>query len=824
MKNFDYTSLIFWLCFCTVLHSYSQRAVFGVVKDVYSFTPINLATITGSGGSVCISDRKGQFELTEFQGHTLQIHALGYLPKIVSVPTANTALNIVLEPENKPINSEGKYLIQRVIHSMKLEPITSFLKDYEWKGYQRLLLTATADSLATDSHAKKSNPNPIESAREQTYKGLINRQHLFMTEKITRYQSNGRSIVQTVEGLKMAGFKRPIYEYAGFEWHSYALTANPYHLFQNKYKSPLNPKNQESYTFSVQDTLQWNNHKIIALRFHPKPNEPKDACLEGVLFIDAENSELARVFLRVTGVIDIGIDHQCYWEPLLKHWIPLQNTLLIQKGKRQKPLQILGRTIEFDEEDKNDNRFTRAKTASDFSFLLLREHFFPIKKNTQELPFVDVQVLKEAESQPDAFWEQYRSSPLDFRDKNTYLALDSIATARKIEQKIRLGRKVFNGYFPIGLVDVDLRQLLTYNNYEGFRIGTGGITNELFSDKYRVESYGAFGLKDRRFKFSMGGAMRLEHIFNSWLGGAYTDDLREVASTLFITDKRSYSLFDTRPINLNTFYHWQNWKAYFETQCIPRVNTTIQASYSSITPFFDYQFDHNGKRYTQFNAALWSVACQWNPFSYLLETPYNRIEMARHYPRFTLQWTQTLPWADTEFIRFNKFDARIEYEFAHYDGAKTFVFIESGIANGDVPITHLYNATPNSLSRDKLLQRLTIAGNNSFETMYFNEFFSDRYVYLQWKYQLKRKPLFDGFEPVFVFAHRMAWGSLNHPEKHLDFPFQTMEKGYFESGVECNQLFKGFGLSFTYRYGPYSLPHFEDNLAIKFSFFLDIGI
>jgi hypothetical protein len=32
--------------------------------------------------------------------------------------------------------------------------------------------------------------------------------------------------------------------------------------------------------------------------------------------------------------------------------------------------------------------------------------------------------------------------------------------------------------------------------------------------------------------------------------------------------------------------------------------------------------------------------------------------------------------------------------------------------------------------------------------------------------------------------------------------YKTLNEGYFESGIELNQIFKGLGLTAFYRYGP----------------------
>ena len=60
--------------------------------------------------------------------------------------------------------------------------------------------------------------------------------------------------------------------------------------------------------------------------------------------------------------------------------------------------------------------------------------------------------------------------------------------------------------------------------------------------------------------------------------------------------------------------------------------------------------------------------------------------------------------------------------------------------------------------------------------------------------------------------------------KHLGLNFKSLEKGFFESGIEANKIYKGLGLTAFYRYGPNQLARFDDNLSIKISYFIDLGL
>ena len=90
--------------------------------------------------------------------------------------------------------------------------------------------------------------------------------------------------------------------------------------------------------------------------------------------------------------------------------------------------------------------------------------------------------------------------------------------------------------------------------------------------------------------------------------------------------------------------------------------------------------------------------------------------------------------------------------------------------------------------------------------------------FFQLKHYFNKLILAKHCKPTLVLGSKVAFGSLSNPEFHQGIQFKTMEKGFFESGLELQNIFKGFGLSAYYRYGPYQLARFEDNLAVKISF------
>jgi hypothetical protein len=424
---------------------------------------------------------------------------------------------------------------------------------------------------------------------------------------------------------------------------------------------------------------------------------------------------------------------------------------------------------------------------------------------------------------PSDYWNVFTKDTLDTRKIKTYTIIDSLSLSERIEHKIFLGRKIINGYFPVSIIDIDLRSIIKYNNFEGFRFGIGGITNNKLSTKYKIAFYGAYGLKDEKTKFGITPSYLLHEKSETWISASYSDDINEIAQTNFATDSRRFKIYDPRPFNITTFYNNKLSSVFIESKFLPKTTSYFALSQSQITPLFDYTFVNNGVTYYNYNITSFQIGLQWNPFSNYMQTPVGKIEMDKRHPKFSIQYTKTLPNILENDFDFSKIDFKTYYELPYLSGQKSAVLFQAGIAFGDVPITHLYSIQPNNLNRDAILQRITFAGKNSFETMYFNEFFSNKYASLHLKHTFNKIRFGYKINPEITVVTRMAFGGNNNNNQHLGITYKTMEKGFFESGIECNKLFKGFGLVAFYRYGPYQLARFEDNIALKISYYLDLG-
>ncbi|RZJ69384.1 DUF5686 family protein [Flavobacterium sp.] len=725
--------------------------------------------------------------------------------------------------------SDASGIVKKAIASKNANDPQQKLATFRINSYNKLLITANPDSIAgrVDSvFIGKRTPRKLFvkiDSSDYHFKKYIEKYHLFESEKVSRYDFAEQSLKENITGAKMGGFSQPVYEIMGVKLHSFSVYDEHYELLTTKYASPLAKDALRNFNYEFIENDSIDNRAVAKIRFKSK-RKLQGGGLYGYLFIDLENFAVAKAEFRFLGVLRLSVVHEFEFYDEQQLWMPSQTILKISKGKNNSNIKILGATLEFDPENQESRR---QKFASDRSYVLSQTWFsapeFDIAITRRHVA-VESEILVNAVKRDSTFWKQHRLVSPDARDLATYRALDSISRSEKIESRLRLARKFLNGYIPIGPIDLGLRYLATVNNYEGFRLGLGGITNDKFSSKYRLEGYAAYGTKDGRWKYSFGGAVRLGNYTGSWVGASYTDDLQEIASVIFATDKRPFKIYDARPINISTFYNHKTWRGYIETRIIPKTESVWQLTYSQIEPRFNYLFNYREKLYGNFNLTLASVGIQWNPFSNYMQTPVSRIETEKRFPKFTFQFTQAMPkFTDNDFS-FGKVDARVDYEKPFLDGQKFSALFQAGLAYGNIPLTHLYNMSPNNPVKDHIQQRLTFAGKNSFETMFYNEFFSSRYAMLQIKHSSPRFEISKKVRPFVTLVSRGAFGSMDNREQHIGFDYKTMDKGFFESGLELNQIYSGLGLAGFYRYGTYSLPNFEDNIAVKLTFTLNLGI
>jgi Family of unknown function (DUF5686) len=811
--------------------AFSQTKMQGQVIDFDTTVPMAFVKIKYNNQNVQ-SDWEGKFSLEINEDkNPIYFSYKGYSDKVFYKTTGSKSFLIKMVT-NKSLRKEEIFsenwvntIVKKVIENKSKNNPEKAIGSFQYKNYEHLLVSANADSISNkiDTIVKKrwfgKAIIKLDSSNYK-FKKLIQEQHLYQTEKVNLFQHNQSGNKETVLAARMAGFKKPLYEYLGLNLVSYSVYDNSIKILETPILNPISKFGRYKFVFKLIDTLQMQNRTIYRIYFQPK-NQNKNS-LRGLIYVDAQSFAIAKAFYRIYGMVNINALYTYHYHEDFAIWFPEKRKITVVKGNNHEDLNLLIGNIKFNS-SLNQNLNTN---ATDQVFLKLESTPFDIEWNKNvsfKLPQIKIDVPENSLSKPNTYWNNIRKDTVDFRKIKTYTNIDSLSVAEKIEEKLIVGRKIIKGFYPIKFIDIDLRSLVKYNNFEGFRLGVGCVTNHKLSDQYKISFFGAYGLKDEKIKFGITPSLHLDTATNTWISIGYTDDNQEIASTFFAIDSQAYKFYDSRPINISTFYDHKTFSAFIESRYIPKTSLYFGFSRTAIKPLFAYNFSAKDNLYKNYNISTLKFALQWNPFSSFMQTPSGRIEIDKKFPKIAIQLTQSIPNLMSDAFSFSKLDLRFIHEIPFLSGQKLSFMAQVGVANGDTPLTHLYSISPNNLPLEKPIDYISIAGENSFETMFYNEFFSSKFVSLQLKHSFDKVKLGYKLNPEIVLASRVAFGTMEKPEQHQNFNYKTLDKGFFESGVEINKIWKGFGLNCFYRYGANSLPKFSENISVKFSFILDLG-
>ncbi len=815
MRNF-----LFLFFYCIGFLAYSQVNIEGTVYDRETRTPLSFATVHINGNDYALSSVRGTFKIVSDTYPLLfSIHYPGYEKKTITISSsAIEKIEVLLTPlaENLETitldtpNTIARRIIKKAIQSKKENNPQKSVSQYSYKSYNKFKITE-------DNTAKVD----IRDTTAVDLEHIFNDAHSFLSEKVSLYRQDRTKNVkekQTVLATRMTGFKTPVYDILGITIQSHSLYEEIYTIFDNGYAGPLSKSALKNYHYKVLDTTQGSTPAYVIL-FQPKKSK-KTANLEGVLYLDTETLAIQKAIAEVRGELNILITHEFQYKPTVQKWFPIRQKVTIRPGSGKQKVSLFGGKIAV---GRLEHRKALPKEAQDF--LISETDYFDFQFNTN--PQVkhnqaSIEIDPEANARSEDYWNTYRTSAITQKDLNSFPVIDSIVKAQNIARRINVIKSFNLGYYPLSFFDLDLTYPIKYNNFEGLRLGIGGLTNEKLSKRFRIEGYGVYGFKDRTIKYGIGGGVLLNKTKGSWLNVNYTDDLKEVGSFAYLTDRRIYSLFEPRLVNIDFYYKHKTWSTSLQHRILPKLLSETQLSRSSITPTAGYSFLNAGITYTNYTTAEASIALRWSPFSDFLNTPDGMREIHDGFPKITLQYTRGIKGISKSDFSYSKMGVKIAYDIRRLDQSKTSFLLEGDIAIGTIPLTHLYHAYPNAPTKETVFQRFSVAGRRSFETMFFSEFFSDRLATLQIRHQLRPITITQWLKPEVVLISRYAIGDIRNTEQHQGISFNALDQGYQESGFEINKLLAGFGLSFTYRYGAYHLPNFEDNIAFKFTFYLKL--
>ncbi len=839
---------LYFILFFPIICS-AQQALSGTVKDSITLETLPFATILTNNNQGVTTDIDGNFYLnTKNNFNSITISYVGYKSKTITNINKKHIL-IALQPLQESIGdvviaakgiNPAIQIIKNTIAHKNQNDVQKALNSFKLKAYTKLLVTANPDSISTqiDTIYKVTNGKKTFAKLDSTnykFKKEISKYHLYISEKIAEHRFvKGKNKKEIILASRMAGFKQPLYEILAINMQDFSFYKEKYSILGTAYNNPIAKNGLQKYRFKILDTVQNGFGNSYMIHYKPKRKSQLQG-MEGLLYIDTKTFAITKAVAELRASIFIKASQDFEYFPSEKIWFPKQTSVLMKKGKGKGKMSILGGMVVLDNTAKKDSLPKKPKAfikkenpnnADNQIYFINKTTFYNIeinqpvhlKKAATSITFTD-----DANSKSELFWKNNRIDSITQRGKMAYTYLDSIVEKEGIEKKIVLGRKLLKGYFHTKYLDLDISKILALNNYEGLRLGVGGKTNESLSRNYYLEGYLAYGTKDKAYKYKVGAAVRLNKESNTWLGANHVNDLKEAAALDFLITKNGLSISNPRKLNLLHFYNHRTWNIFIKHDIKSNLESVLQLRTGVYTPTFTYTHANVNPLTNSYKLSMATADFYYSPFSTFMNAPTGKITVKNRFPKFHLQLRHSFKNVLESDFNFTQINLKTLYTIKRLQKATTSFLLQGGMVIGDAPLTHLYNATPNYTYKSPWIWRTTFAGKNSFETMGYNEFISDKYAMLQVKHAFKSFNFGKKFKPQLTLVSRLAFGNIQNPGDHLGITFQKMNRGYYESGFEINKLFKGFGISSFYRLGSYTNPIWSDNLALKLTYHLSLG-
>lgn len=762
-------------------------------------------------------------------------HFLGFLPFIIAlnIYAQSPIKGKIVDSSNSEKNIHNAVLItdqQRYFFSNSLGEFSVQLRQGEQidrlvsKGYQTLDTFSEVSILkmtpAKSENSKRINRDEIDfiaenqvmstnfSFKSQSKTLISNSEFDFVLRKDIHLKLTGEEGLQrTYNALGVDGLDEVVPKLVNRDINPFNWFQTYIEIFDHEFVSPFHKLRTHLYDFySIYEDA---DVKIIS--FEPL-KKGFQRSFKGVLILDKSTSKLNNLKATLDG--DFKLDLVTNFH--LETGLPEKTQLTINPGAGGTKLSFFGGGLSFGRIQKKnpegEAQLTHQQVYYDF---VAQDSISPFPKSLSKILEDKNQEVSEE------YWTDVEHSFMNEFEQNTS-ELKAYIKEENIKKRVKRISSFDGGYLPVSIFDVDLTRLFKANSYEGIRLGVGVITNESFSEKFRLGGFTAYGFKDETVKYGFNGGMLLDADSSTWLNAFYDNDIEEVGMNNYLTDQRVYSLFEPRLVNITFFYKYEKYGLSLQHNFTPQLMSEFKVDKNKISQTTDYAFLNDGNLFDDYDLTTATFGLRWTP-NYTYSKIGKRIYINdKSTPEVSAQVSQSFKGVMDGDFSFTKLSAKIDYDIQHNWGSHSSIELGGDVGFGDIPLMQTFHAFPNSPNKETILNRFSVAGVKSFETMYFNEFFSTKLATLHLKHTLPPFKITNTIQPELVLLSRHAIGDFDNPEQHQNIGFNTLSKGYNEAGFELNKLFFGFGLSFAYRYGAYHLPNLEDNMSFKFTFYLKL--
>lgn len=825
----------------------AQMKISGTVKDLETKNPLNNVSVSDSDNSVStFTDENGNFTISLPDGtKNIYFAKEGYKKSVENLGSSNVQrINVTMKDRTTVVeevvirSQKRKYrnkdnpaveLIRKVIQNKEKNRFNSY-ESLSFEEYEKIQfsLSNTYGKLSTNRLVRKY---PFLKENIDTTKiGGKAILPLYMEEVLSdNFQTfSPNKSKKIVKGEKKVTLNEDFFDNAGlgtYLKHIYQkidIYDNNINLLTNQFLSPIAESAPTFYKFYIRDTIVVNDDKMVNLSFTPR--NKSDFLFSGNLLVSLDGNYAVQ-----------GAD------------------LRINKNTNVNWVKEMDISQEFEKNDLGKYIITKSKITADFGISktseggIYGERTLTYKKYSLNQPieasvFSGDQTVVEgsAASQDQTFWEENRHETMTDSEKKVYTSIDTLQNTKSFKRTMNIFTMLFAGYLKVSdYVEVGpFNTFYSFTPVEGFRLRFGGRTTQNFSKKIYLESYAAYGFKDEKWKYYLGGTYSFsgKNRFtfpSSGINVNYQQDTKIPGQELQFIQEDNFLLSFKRGVNDKWLYNniyrveyyqeflnhmsfkfgYKNWKQ-MGAGGLSFINDATQEQISGIT---------SSEIYTEF---------RWAPNEEFYQGKLYRLPLPNKYPVFTLRGTIGMNNFLKGQYNYKKVNINIYKRFYLSQLGFSDVVLEGGYTFGKVPYPLLDIHRANQTYSYQL---------QSYNLMNFLEFVSDQYASLQYEHTFNgfifnKIPLLKKLKFREYISFKMLYGGLrdeNSPNASQNdlMRFPTNDQGvpttyslekepYMEGSVGVGNIFKFFRVDLVRRFSYLDNPNVSKS-GIRFRFKFD---
>ncbi len=631
---------------------------------------------------------------------------------------------------------------------------------------------------------------------------------IFITESLSDFyfKSNPDLKKEVIKASKVTGIENSsVTSIMGDMYQNINLYDNNILVFGKDFVSPISDNGFFYYKYYLEDSLFIGNTRCYHIRF--KSKRPQELCFSGNMWISDTTWAVKRLEMAIPKGANINFINAASIVQEFSYtdstWMLSKDRLIIDFSMYEKQVGVYGR-----------------KTTSYTNFVINKP------KNTKFYEFGDKIVVADSASlKDDAFWDKNRHDSLSVREKKIYHMIDTIKSLPVYKTWVDIFTIFVSGYKIINNFEIGpYFNLVSYNRVEGTRLRFGGRTSSTFSRWYELQGYVAYGLKDERFKYSIGFKTFItKKPHRQLVGMTYKSDYEILGQSQngFSQDNIFASLFRTSP--LTNLTRVDQTYAWYEREWIEGVTSKITLIGRTITPLIlnTYRYYKNdGSVHTK--ESIRNTEARVNiRFAYkekFISGDFSRISLGTKWPVFQFNYAKSLR---------NAFRGEYDYQKLALNISDRIRLVSLlGYTDYIGEVGKIFGAVPYPLMELHGGNETYIYDYMSYNMMKYYEFASDKYASVGLFHHFEgllfnKIPLVRKLKWREVITCKALWGSVNERNRNtLIFPttLRSLDnEPYVELSAGIENIFKVFRVDALWR-TTYQRSKAIDNFGVKFGF------